>query len=242
MYNVSVFFYYICFMITTVKDRAFNAINLKQFDNINNLDVVGKHELVCPHDDQYILRMLIKKAYGDVMLPDELEWIRPMVEQVLHYQTNVLGVNHMYLYATVRHGIVRSQTDDVWHVDGFSTKITHIPEQNYIISNVFPTEYVEKAFPFPNDFDPLKHNVHMYFQDRIEDSDIKLAEPHTIYCMDPYVVHRRPDVPDNIVRTFVRLSFTPIEIMDDNNTPNPFIPVEKYNRDGVIIRNTLIKY
>lgn len=230
-------------MITHVKDRAFNAINLAQFSKENHLDVVGPHKINCPHDSQYILRMLVKRAYTDFLLPDELHWIKTLLDEVYKYQTEVLNVHHLYCYITVRHGNVITKTDDQWHVDGFSTKITHIPEQNYIISNAYPTEYVERSFNFPNDFDPMKHNVHQFFEDHIVSEDVKLAQPNTIYCIDPYVAHRRPsDIPDDFLRTFVRISFTPIEIMDDNNTENPLLKVEKYNRDGVQIRNKLIKY
>jgi hypothetical protein len=40
----------------------------------------------------------------------------------------------------------------------------------------------------------------------------------------------------------VRLSYTPIEIADSNNTPNPLLPTN-YTRDGVKdFRDTLVRY
>jgi len=61
--------------------------------------------------------------------------------------------------------------------------------------------------------------------------------------MDPYVVHRRPPISNGVVRTFVRISFTPIEIPDVNNTPNPLIPTQHYITDGVkSFREHLLDY
>lgn len=223
------------------KDRAKQILGLDLFKHNNKTDEIGSYELNCPYDDQYVLRMIVKIPHEEFKIPTELEWLRGII---MDAQTNqeALGIRHPFCYVTVRHGIVRTQNDDVWHVDGFSTAISHLPEQNYIIANCYPTEYVERAFDFPTDFDPDIHNVHMFFQDNIIASDIKTVKVNTLYCLDPYIVHRRVQVPENTLRTFVRISFTPIEIMDDNNTPNPLLPMRKYNRDGVIIRNKLKRY
>jgi hypothetical protein len=43
------------------------------------------------------------------------------------------------------------------------------------------------------------------------------------------------------MRTFVRISFVPIEINDINNTKNLLIP-RVYSGDGVAYRNRLINY
>jgi len=141
----------------------------------------------------------------------------------------------------VRHGEVRSVTDDEWHVDGFSTFITHIPESNYVAVNHTPTEYLVQPIEFPDDFDPLVHNVQWYIQNRAS-LDVRRLKPHTLYCFDPYFIHRRPSIEPGTHRTFVRVSFTPIEIADDANTPNPLLPMRVYERDGVTIRNALSDY
>jgi hypothetical protein len=186
--------------------------------------------------------MIIKIPHHEFQIPEELKWLKNIIETCIKQQ-ELIGIRQPYCYVTVRHGLVQSQQDDEWHTDGFSTAISHLPEQNYIISDSYPTEYVEKKIKFPNDFNPDKHNIHLYFNDIINDSDIKIAKPNTLYLLDPYIIHRRSkNIPQNVVRTFVRISFTPIEIMDDNNTINPILPMRKYNRDGVIIRNKLTKY
>ena len=225
----------------STKDRAFQALSLSVYNAENVLGDVGEFELSCPHDTQYVLRMIVKLAHESLKLPPELEWLRYLIEASDEQQRKI-GISQPFCYVTVRSGPVISENDDVWHVDGFSTKVTHLPEQNYIISDCYPTEYVERGFDFPADFDPLIYNVHAFFQSRITEEDHKVGAPYRMYCLDPYIPHKRQVIPDGVSRTFVRISYTPIEIMDDANTENPLIPMRKYNRDGVKIRDELKTY
>jgi len=145
----------------------------------------------------------------------------------------------------VRSGLVESVSDDEWHTDGFSVNITHLPEQNYCWSNVYPTEFVKKSIEFPKDFSPFEHNIHEYIQDflSLNPTAITIPDCNSVYCFDPYVIHRRPQIPQGIKRAFIRVSFTPIEIVDDNNTENPLLSVLKYGRDAVkSFRNGLKRY
>jgi hypothetical protein len=108
-----------------------------------------------------------------------------------------------------------------------------LPEQNYLWSNTHPTEYVVKRNVFPNDFNPFEHNIHTFFQARINEKDeILKFGAKKLYCFDPYVIHRKPTGIENVMRTMVRISFTQIEIADVNNTINPLIKTE-YTRDGI---------
>ena len=205
-----------------IKNRAFKALNLKQYNNLNKPEKIGKFE--------------------DFKIPTELEWCTNLILEAIENQKR-MGINQPFCYITVRHGFVTSTLDDEWHVDDFSTTITHLPEQNYYWSNTHPTDYIVKKIKFPKDFDAQKHNVHLFFQDNINENDeVKKMEANTLYCFDPYVIHRRPVDAKNLMRTFVRLSFTPIEINDVNNTLNPLIETN-YTRDGKIeFRDKLLRY
>lgn len=229
---------------SNVANRAYKILNLAQYKEINRGDFVGNfgHMIKPTSEHQYVLRMIVKHAHSDFEIPDEISWVTPLLMEAYKFQKEVIKINHLCCYVTIRHGIVSSHNDDVWHVDGFSTKISHIPEQNYIISNCYPTEVAHKAISFPLGFDPLIHNIHSYIQNRISKYDIQNVGIGEMWCVDPYVIHRRPIIPSGVIRTFVRISFTPIEIMDDNNTPNPLLQMPKYNRDGVEIRNKLLDY
>lgn len=58
------------------------------------------------------------------------------------------------------------------------------------------------------------------------------AQKHGMYVMTPYNVHRFVSEPFDGVRTFIRLTFSPVEIEDPTNTPNPgLIRNYAYRRD-----------
>jgi hypothetical protein len=231
--------------MNSIKTRALHAINLQQFNAENSPELVDVIPLAVPDERQYVLRMLIRKPFQDFKVPSELGWLMPLIWAANEYQKNVVQVIHPYCYLTVRSGLVESVTDDEWHTDGFSMGITHLPEQNYGWSNIHPTEFVNKAIKLPSDFSPFKHNLHQYIQDTLvkEPVPINVGYSNTLYCFDPYVIHRRPQVPAGVKRAFVRISFTPIEICDDGNTQNPLLPVMPYNRDAVKeYRNKLERY
>jgi hypothetical protein len=223
--------------------RAFEALNLIQYSKQNLPDHVGFFELDIPKEKQYILRCLIKEPFCDFKIPQELKWLTDFINKTFIYQTNEIKVNQPFCYITVRSGYIESVTDDDWHVDGFSMNITHLPEQNYVWVDHSPTEYLDEIFYFPVDFSPFKHNIHHFFKDNMNSKpNIKKVKEKNIYCFDPYVIHRRPQTNFNIKRTFIRVSYTPIEIVDKNNYQNPEIP-KNYQRDGIIdFRNHLTTY
>jgi|SRR5579862_3954341 len=232
--------------MTSIKERGLRAVNLEQFAEENSAELVSTLLLKdVPSEQQYVLRMLVKRPFQDFQFPEEMQWLIPIVYECQWYQKCKLGITQPYCYITVRNGLVTSVTDDEWHTDGFSMGITHLPEQNYCWSNCYPTEFVKKSISFPKDFSPLKHNVHQYIQDylTLNPATISVAKPYEIHCFDPYVIHRRPQIPQGVRRCFVRVSYTPIEIADDSNTLNPLLPTPKYNRDAVKdFRNQLQHY
>jgi hypothetical protein len=93
----------------------------------------------------------------------------------------------------------------------------------------------------PQDFDPLRHNINNYLAPLVDDSQVQQCVPGVLYCLDPYILHRRPQVVPGTMRTFVRVSFVPIEINDIHNSQNPLLP-RIYSADGVAHRNTLTNY
>jgi hypothetical protein len=141
-----------------------------------------------------------------------------------------VGIRQCFTYITVRVGDKQHATLTDWHVDGFSTRITHIPEQNYIWADQHPTEVCPMRVSFPADFDPLKHNIHKYLAQYAREEDVVRLRPRAVYAMDPYILHRAPTYEGR--RAFVRISFTPIEIRDRNNTENPLMP-KGHTYDGV---------
>lgn len=231
--------------LTQLIERSVQALNLKQYGEENQPFRLGEmKDVLCPYSRQYVLRCLVSKPFEVNRIPTELKWLAKLYTLCDMFNRNIVGIKQPFAYITVRHGLVESTTDDEWHVDGFSTTITHLPEQNYIWTNVHPTEYIRKPFYFPHSFDPQRHNIHNFFQDNINESTkIWTMEENNIYCIDPYIVHRRPQIPEGTVRTFVRISFTPIEIIDTNNTVNPLLQATPTVRDGrANFRNKLTRW
>ncbi len=139
-----------------IAERGRYILNLDQYKCNNGPEHIGRIDLACPYNDQYVLRLLVKEAFSGYNIPYGLEWAAPLIMSAEKYQAETLGIRHSFVYVTIRHGIVRSVTDDEWHVDGFSMNISHLPEQNYLWSNVYPTEYTRCGIVFPKDFNPKK--------------------------------------------------------------------------------------
>lgn len=224
--------------------RFHKPLNLEQYSQVNHPIQVGSVKLP-QQGTQMVLRMLVQAPYSrGLRIPEELEWTREAVQTAQNYQNRVIGVRHPFIYVTVRMGPAGCYTTDEWHVDGFSTRYTHLPENNYIAHlGVHPTQWLDQTFDFPEDFDPLEHNIHRYLQGYADPQAALETHSETLYMIDPYVVHRRPPESRGWQRTFLRISFTPIEIPDVNNTRNPLIDTPHYVLDGVKeFRDSLATY
>ena len=218
-----------------MQNRFIRPVNLQQFSEANNQPLYVGPSAVSEFPDQYILRMLIRSPYSKGLhLTSDTEWCRPLIQQAMDFQEKAIGIRHPYAYLTIRSTAPKSIAAHEWHVDGFSTRYNHLPEANYVlVLGEHATEYADQSFDFPQDFDPLIHNVHRFFQKLINMNSVKTLMPGTLYFMDPYVVHKRPSKESNQRRCFIRISFTPIEIPDVNNTVNPLINTTHYTYDGI---------
>jgi hypothetical protein len=227
--------------MSSIKLNSKQIVDLKNYSKRNVPDIVTEHKLNCPYPRQYVLRVPIMVDGENYKIPKGLGWLTELITEAITHQREEYGVKHTFCYVTVRHGKVRSETDDEWHVDGFSTKITHIPEQNYIICDHTPTEYIVGGVDFPDDFDPRKHNVNNFLESALRGQNVKCIPENTLCVMDPYILHRRPNSTAGSIRTFVRISFVPIEINDVNNTQNPLL-LRDYTNEGVVARDKLEIY
>lgn len=222
--------------MNTISDRANRLLSTAQYAFPNAPEVVARGvQLQPPEERQYILRCPLLIPGHKLTVPSEMDWAGEFIDRGLQYQHDVVKVNHPYVYLTVRHGLVTSQTDDEFHVDGFSMRVPHGPEQNYVWTSNNPTEYVVAGMEIPEDFDPLQHNLQHFLQDSLPaDTPIHQMEAETIYAMDPYILHRRPNkIGVGAVRTFLRLTCPPIPIDDRNNHINPSFGDITSDYDGV---------
>lgn len=220
--------------------RARELLNLECFRYASMSPLIISTLMVkTPKESQYILRMMIKGPHTDLLLPTEVQWCSYLINRCISFQRRYF-IEHPFIYLTIRHGIPLKGDDDVWHTDGFSTRIPHLPEQNYIWSNKYPTEFLPQNIHFPLGFDPNIHNIHKYIQEVAYEKPIKLRE-NQLVVVDPYSIHRR-DPNATGERTFIRVSFVPIIIEDDSNAQNPLIPVKLFNKIGKTERDRLLSY
>ena len=164
------------------------------------------------------------------MIPPELAWIREAIDTCV--QREGARFADEFIYVTIRHGIVTSVDDDFWHVDGFTMRLIHRPEHNYLWSDVYPTEILAQPFTFPDDFDPLRHNLFWYIQEHADESKAVSLPPRRLACLDVYHIHRRPPAATGTTRTLIRITFCPVEIEDDSCQHNPLMEPTMYNRLG----------
>ena len=182
--------------------------------------------LTPPVEPQFVLRMPIQvPGKKGLYIPSDLLWLESFIEEC-QYSQNTMRVHHDFVYITVRHGPMCTTTDDLWHVDGFSMRIPHLPEQDYLWTDRHPTEALLQPQRLSASFHPLRHNIHHTFQDTADESNIVVLESGRCYLTDPRVIHRRPQIPKGLWRTFVRVSFVPIPIRDNTNTCNPLLPLQ----------------
>lgn len=221
-------------------ERGKRLLNLRDFAEMSRPVPITFSTVKPVLERQYVLRMMVRSDVLPLSIPPELDWIAPMIRKLDKHQ-KAHGLRNPFVYVTIRHGLVTSETDDAWHVDGFSMRKPHTPEQNYIcVEGEDPTQFLLKKWDLPDTFDPFVHNIHHYFRDFGGDGLTVSGFPGVIYAIDPYCVHRRPTVTVGKMRTFWRISFVPIEIEDDTCTPNPLFPPKVYGNAD--IRKTLVAW
>ena len=196
-----------------------------------------------PEDSMMILRMMVLPKYGNYIIPDQLQWLKPAIFDMSDADEKITGIKHSWCYVTVRHGPVQSVTDDAWHFDGASFRTGLIPERNYIWCSDHPCQYKTGKLNIPGDFDPLKHNLFTFAAKQLENEPIQYAQPKAWYMINPFCLHRRDPASNGQSRTFIRISFPDIEGRDINNTQNPLMPTPAWGRDPVKeFRNNLANY
>lgn len=223
--------------------------NFQKLKTIEDYKILDKPEYICPSkieppfEAQMILRMLVRPKYGEWKIPPQLTWLASLILELTNYDVKRTGIKDSWCYVTVRHGMVLSVTDDEWHFDGSSFRTDIIPERNYIWVNDYPTEYKLGGLLFPKDFDPIKHNLFTFAAHQLKDAPVYKTFAKSWYLLSPFCLHRRPSVPQETMRTFIRICFTDIEGRDINNTENPLLQTPFYGRDPVnTFRNKLKDY
>jgi hypothetical protein len=216
---------------------------LKDFETIDPPDLLSYQPVVPEIEDLRILRMLVRPKYGALYIPEVLKPLQLVIHQMIAWDKYLTGIDHSWVYVTVRSGICNYVTDDEWHFDGASFRTDIIPERNYVWVSHYPFQYKTGKIEWPADFDPNKHNLFTYASRALEDKPIRTVMPKNWYLVSPFVLHRRDPASNGKRRTFIRISFPDIEGRDINNTENPMLSTPFFGRDPVkSFRNNLVDY
>lgn len=222
-----------------------NFQKIKELSDWNTLDAPVKVPELVPFEapsDQMILRMLVRTKYGRFEVPQELAYLEPVIYNLAAVDASWTGIRDSWCYVTVRSGIPFPTTDE-WHFDGGSLRTELIPERNYVWCDRFPLQYKMGNVNFPEDFDPLKHNMFTFAAKEVEDSPILNVDAEKWYLLSPFCLHRRDPASNGFQRTFIRVSFIDIEVRDVKCTQNPLLPTEAYERNPVkSFRDSLVDY
>ncbi len=203
---------------------------------------LGLRDIQFPNEAIYVLRLLIKEPGSNIILPKKLSFLEGEITRCAAYQiAHFPDYQNRFLYLTVRSGPIMSSRDDELHVDGFQgiSVPRHIPEQNYLWASNHPTLFSMQPY-FVEHLNPGIHNIHTHFESMTNMSMLMSGIEKGLYIIDPFHVHKRPRLPEGTKRSMFRLCFSPVEICDDTNFVNEFLPRGPYNRAD--IRNRLFPY
>lgn len=175
-----------------------------------------------------VLRLLIRMNHedADIYLPEELMILKNFILDNINYHRQYYAVNkNAFIYLTVRccsYDNMYYKNSQTWHVDGFQgSKIAkHIVEQNVIWCNKLPTEFLLQPM-FCEGLDPARHDINYFFNRNAKDELAYEIKENGLYVMNPYNIHRVNHMKYDGNRVFIRLNFSPVEIVDPTNTINP---------------------
>ena len=189
--------------------------------------------LSCPN----VLRVPIKfGGSNEIRLPKELLLIKEELIRLLQYDYYITGDmwTEFFCHITIHNALVNkgdTQRFPGFHGDGlqggkFKQKL--ICEHSYIATNRFPTEFAMKPF-FVGHINEDRYNIFKEFDNQVDEhTPIYKARENHIYLIDPYMVHRSPNVEETCFRTFFRLTTTPAELLMPKNTVNPMFEGQEY--------------
>lgn len=194
-----------------------------------------------------VLRMPIKFPGSSYLIPSELESLLPMIERVADYES-FINKDHNRVFAHItfdKSDVIAGQTHRFpgFHGDGYQgAKLTPkiIGEHSYILASYPPTEFCIQPF-FLNHLDENKHNMFKEFDKQARTDNIYKSLTNHLYLIDPYMVHRTPEINSDITRMFIRITFTFSELEHPKNTVNPMFLPYTY-KDRIDIRSGLADF
>lgn len=170
-----------------------------------------------------------------VGLPSARRWYLPdYVERFLPFIAHCEAAMHgrrlgRYVYLTVDQGLVkRGTTQRVpgCHVDGFQgVRVTPKvePDISFVVSNTLPTVFYPEQTWDVAGLDPATDDFFAAFTAQADEERAWRPPPYRVVECSAYTVHRADVAPHDLVRTFLRLTYSVREFDRFGNNVNPLL-------------------
>lgn len=200
-------------------------------------EVVGQFDLDWDEYMHYMYLPILMDPDRDIYparirLPERLKFLVPLIEQVM-LKEMYLGNEYNYIYVTARRGFAcpgdpLNRPD--WHCDGFGTD-----DVNYIWTDAYPTEFAVQEFDDISD-DHVR-SIEQFNEQAIE-TPFERHETRTLLRLDPYVVHRAPEIPvPGGERGFIKISVSNNQYNLKGNSHNYLFDYDWKMWDRAELRN-----
>jgi hypothetical protein len=160
-------------------------------------------------------------------LPDYAERFQPFIECCASAMPGRrLG---RYVYLTVDQGLVKRgtfQRVSGCHVDGFQgVRVNPKVETDisFVVSNTLPTVFYPEQTWDVTGLDPATDDFFAVFAKQADEDRAWRPEPYQVVECSAYTVHRADVAPRDLVRTFLRLTYSVREFDRFGNSINPLL-------------------
>lgn len=184
----------------------------------------------CPN----VLRMMLKWYDDDtVRIPKNFAPITSLLERLLTYDQNVnnfwfesavhLTIDSRMIPPGSTHRFPGFHGDDL-QGGAFPRKVRCA--HSYILTTHPGTEVCLQPF-FITHLDDTFEKLFDEFDKQFVEENVYRLKPGHMYLTDPYSVHRTPNIGEEVLRTFFRLTISPKELLLPHNTLNPMFSEEE---------------
>lgn len=201
---------------------------------------LGEFNIHSPEVMYYLYLPIKEPGEHECKLPDErLEFIRPLISRL--WMDDSARYERDFLYATIKKmfvggGVTANRPG--WHCDGFLSD-----DLNYVWYDCVPTVFIEGQFSITPDH---TESLREFEQQCEQSSSIWDKHPTKLVVypnkhllkLDDRVIHKvETNVPEQVMRTFVKLTLSKERFNLKDNSRNPLLPYSGELYDRSVVRN-----
>jgi hypothetical protein len=163
----------------------------------------------------YYLYLPVRMGNSAVLLPGNIECVRPLIERAENY-CQKYGRRYHYCYVSARKGWATPDNPlnrPGWHADGFGTD-----DLNFVWWAGPGTRFAHQ--PFDNISNDHVESIRQ-FQEQVKPENIVTFPDRSLYVIDPSIVHATPQIePPGCWRQYIKVSMSDERYNLENNSHN----------------------